>query len=180
MPVPDFSPGEVLTAAAMDSIGLWLVKTQTIGTAVASVTVTDAFSSDFDSYKIIINGGASSSTVNVSLQLSGSTTGYYHGANFISTAATTTPASGGGSNEAQWSRAGASDANGINFNVDLNDPNLAKYTTYSGVYVFPGVPAFPGMAAGIHQVASAFTGFVVAPGTGTFTGGTIRVYGYRK
>jgi hypothetical protein len=37
---PDFSSGAVLTAAQMNSVGLWLVKTQTVGTAVSSVAVT--------------------------------------------------------------------------------------------------------------------------------------------
>ena len=33
---PDFSSGQVLTSSAMNSVGLWLVKTQTVGTAVSS------------------------------------------------------------------------------------------------------------------------------------------------
>jgi hypothetical protein len=37
---PDFSSGAVLTAAQMNSVGLWLVKTQTVGTTVSSVAVT--------------------------------------------------------------------------------------------------------------------------------------------
>ncbi len=48
MTYPSFSAGDILTAADMNAVGLWLVKTQTVGTAVASVTVTDAFSSTYD------------------------------------------------------------------------------------------------------------------------------------
>ena len=40
--------------------GLTLVKAQTIGTTVSSVTVTDAFSATFDNYKIIISDGVGS------------------------------------------------------------------------------------------------------------------------
>jgi hypothetical protein len=78
MPVPDFSPGEVLTAAAMDSIGLWLVKTVTIGSAVTSVPVADAFSSTYDNYLITVNGGASSTPNEIRLRLGSSTTNYFY------------------------------------------------------------------------------------------------------
>ena len=52
---PVFSAGAVLTAAQMNAVGLWEIKTQTIGTGVASFEVTGAFSSDYDNYKIVIN-----------------------------------------------------------------------------------------------------------------------------
>jgi hypothetical protein len=39
---------------------LTLIKTQTIGTAVSSVTVTGAFSTTYDNYKIIVSGGVAS------------------------------------------------------------------------------------------------------------------------
>jgi hypothetical protein len=47
-----WASGEVLTAADLNAYaGLILVKTQTIGTAVSSVTVTGAFSSTFQNYR---------------------------------------------------------------------------------------------------------------------------------
>jgi hypothetical protein len=75
---PTFSSGTVLTAAQMNAVGLWLVKTQTIGNAVSSVAVTNAFSTDYDNYKIIISGGASSAQAFLTLQLGASATGYYY------------------------------------------------------------------------------------------------------
>ena len=53
MPVPDFSPGEVLTAAAMDSIGLWLIAggTQTGSTA---LNVDSVFTSNYTNYRLLI------------------------------------------------------------------------------------------------------------------------------
>lgn len=177
---PDFSPGQVLTAAHMDAVGLWLVKTQTVGTGVSSVTVTDAFSADYYAYKIIISDCVGSTAMNVGLKLGASATGYYHGVNYISTGAITTPLATGGSNEALWTRAGAGDTNGVHFAIDIVNPNLARHTTFFGMYNFPGVPAFPGMTSGIHQVSTAYTAFDIVPSTGTITGGTIRVYGYRN
>ncbi len=94
MPVPDFSPGEILTASAMDSIGLWRVTTCTvssaggtaatasngvitIGTGNTSVTVNNAFSADYDNYKIIVSGASATTNVNVAMTLNGGTTGYF-------------------------------------------------------------------------------------------------------
>ena len=42
--------------------GLDLVKTQTIGSAVSTVTVSDVFSATYDNYLITINGGSGSTT----------------------------------------------------------------------------------------------------------------------
>ena len=56
-----YSPGDVLTAADLnESSGLVLVKTQTVGSGVSSVTVTGAFSATFDNYLITDNGGTQS------------------------------------------------------------------------------------------------------------------------
>ena len=54
MPVPDFSPGEVLTAAAMDSIGLWKVTAATV-TAQPTLTVDNCFSANYDNYRVIVS-----------------------------------------------------------------------------------------------------------------------------
>ena len=59
-----FVAGDVLEAAQLNSNftylegagGFTLIKSETIGTTVASVTVTDAFSSTYISYKIIVDG----------------------------------------------------------------------------------------------------------------------------
>ena len=64
---PTFSSGAVLTAAQMNSVGMWLVKTQTVGTAVSSVTVTGAFSADYDNYLILMSGGTGSDSASISI-----------------------------------------------------------------------------------------------------------------
>ena len=69
MTYPSFSAGEVFRAQDANAVGLWLVKSQTIGTGVSSVTVTDAFSADYDSYKIVISGGVGSATAVLRTQL---------------------------------------------------------------------------------------------------------------
>jgi hypothetical protein len=88
MPVPDFSPGEVLTAAAMDSIGLWKVS-NTAFTSQATVDIENCFTTDFDNYRIQLVV-TSSVTVNAALRMQlfdgGTTlsTGYGNFANFVS------------------------------------------------------------------------------------------------
>jgi hypothetical protein len=67
MPVPDFSPGEVLTAAAMDSIGLW--KITSITSTGATHNFNNVFTSDYRNYKIIITTSANSTSVDVSARM---------------------------------------------------------------------------------------------------------------
>ena len=92
MTYPTFNSGDVLTAAEMNAVGLWLVKTQTIGTAVSSVTVTGAFSTDYDAYQIVVTGGTFNTTLvwGVFQFSSAHTTGYYGAAQFIDTAGAAT------------------------------------------------------------------------------------------
>jgi hypothetical protein len=180
MPVPDFSPGEVLTAAAMDSIGMWLVSTTTIGSAVASVTVTDAFSSDYDNYKIVISGGGGSAAgTTLNMTLGATATGYYFGAigmNF----ATASLTSLNGNNTTSWSRAGVSNPNTLNGEIELFSPNLAKRTHYNGRYLQTTTNGNAVVSGGLLDDATQYTAFTLTPASGTITGGTIRVYGYRN
>ena len=183
MAVKTFTSGEVLTASDTNTYlnngGLVYIKSQTIGTAVSTVAVTNAFSATYDAYKIVITGGSASTTENMRLQLGASTTGYYDIVLYGSTAATTTPAAAGTSNGALFARIGSSSANGQQVNIDVQNPYLAKYTSIGGLYTFEGTPSFIGYCSGIHRVATSYTDFTVSPGTGTLTGGTITVYGYR-
>jgi len=55
MPVPDFSPGEVLTAAAMDSIGLWKIASGTLSLSTTPTNVTGVFSSAYKNYRVLLN-----------------------------------------------------------------------------------------------------------------------------
>jgi hypothetical protein len=178
MPVPDFSPGEVLTAAAMDSIGLWLVKTQTVGTGVSSVTVTGAFSADFDNYRIIYsNGVASAADSNIAIQLSGSAVSYDE-ALIYNTFASATVNGFQRQNQTSWLWGGNANQQQNLFNMDLFGPFTTRYTYYKSNAFSPLLAN--GLSGGTHKVATSYSGFTLTPGAGTITGGTIRVYGYRN
>jgi hypothetical protein len=179
MPVPDFSPGEVLTAAAMDSIGLWLVKTQTIGTGVSSVTVTGAFSADYDNYHVTISGGVCSTSTDLRLQLGATTTGYYAAYNRVvySTGAASPIAD---NNAANFSRAGFGTPNSLNASFDLLMPFATKNTMYYGSFIAAGSGFNAGTGSGFLDNSTSYTAFTLIVPTGTITGGIIRVYGYRN
>lgn len=178
MGFPTFASGDVLTAADMNAVGLWLVKTQTVGSAVSSVSVTSAFSSTFDNYLITWAGGTMSASAVVNFTIGGSTTGYY---NFMTygDSATTTVLGAGTSNGANFPWGGGATAGQAgHFRLDVFGPNLSAYTKLlNGTYQNA---ANYGTVQGEHRVATAYTSFALAPSSGTMTGGTIRVYGYRN
>ena len=178
--------GQVLTADSTAATGLkWatatavsgltLIKTQTIGTAVSSVTVTDAFSATYDAYKIQITGGTGSNNEVLSFQLSGGTTAYYAGGAGV--AYSTGTVTGRTSNNASnILRGGMSyGANGLMFDCDIVNPYLAKYTMFTFAYPYEDEASY---TVGVHKAATSYTGFVINSNSVTMTGGTIRVYGY--
>jgi hypothetical protein len=175
---PDFTTGQVLTAAQMNGVGLWLVKTQTVGSAVPDVTVTDAFSADYDNYKILYTGGTASGAVGpLNMKLGSSTTGYYS----VGTYGLYTGTTGIVSNNnvlGYWYYAGsANNVVGNILNIDVMEPfNSAKYTHFNGFF---NVVDVAGTTGGYHAVNASYTSFTLTPGSGTISGGVISVYGYR-
>jgi hypothetical protein len=182
--------GTVLTADSAEATGLkWatpasggggltLIKSQTIGTTVSSVAVTDAFSATYDSYFVTINNGISSSNGVLGFSLTGSSTGYYAtrlGLRYSDAVSLF----GANNNASSFTDCGISRTDGLYMAINLANPFLAKPTygtfSYGAADNSAGVLGFAN-----HQVASSFSGFTITPSTGTLTGGTIRVYGYQN
>ena len=163
---------QVSGGTAVGNSGLVYITSVTIGTAVASVAVANCFSSTYDNYRIQVNNGIGSALQAIAMTMTGSTTGYYQTLAYwtYAGAATVLPVSNG----AQWTYVGESgDSNTIN--MDIINPNLAKYTQFNGAYI----GSVAGVTQGYHAVTTAYTGFTLSV-AGTMTGGTVRVYGYRK
>ena len=157
--------------------GLRLIKKQTIGSAVSTVAVTDAFSATYENYKIIISGGSCSANGYLKLNLTGSTTGYSMFMIYGSFASNTVEGAGL-SNQASWDYAGGMQSGQyLYMNAEIMTPFLAKYTRLSSLATAQ-THVNTGTATGVHAVATSYTGFTVTPSTGTITGGTIYVYGY--
>jgi hypothetical protein len=156
--------------------GLELVKAQTIGTAVSSVEVTGAFSSTYENYRITMNGGSSSvADINVNMVLGSTSTGYYSvrsGWRYAGTALNFVDANNG----SQW-LVGSGVGTVPQIIVDVLNPNLAQNTFFSGV---TNTTAGIATSAGYQSSTTQFTAFTLTPSSGTLTGGTIRVYGYRN
>jgi hypothetical protein len=159
--------------------GITLVKTQTIGSAVSSVTVTDAFSTTYDSYQIIVSGGLCSADNNMGLKLGATTTGYYAGGTIVNYSGSAVTGLSD-NNAAQWTRAGIGGTGAIGFSVSLQDPFLSKQTKVLSQYSAPNTTSQGGIFAGFLNDTTSYTDFTITPGTGTITGGTIRVYGYQN
>jgi hypothetical protein len=157
--------------------GLQLVKKQTIGSAVGSVQVTNAFSAIYENYKIIITGGVASAAPDLQLSLDGITTGYYTVLTYQSFGSTTVVGAQG-SNAARWSWTGAGNTASLNMNFELSSPFLAKPKTGHNIYNEMGPAATTGISRQFNASTTQATGFTITVSTGTITGGTIYVYGY--
>jgi hypothetical protein len=158
------------------AFGLTLVKSQTVGSAVTSVVVNNAFSADYDDYKIFFTGGVSSVPATPAFQLGASTTGYYY-------VRRNYPYAGGtetinlGNNASNFNFIGSANTNQIYLNIELTGPFL---TTWTGVVASSLPTASAGFFSGAHQVNTSYSGFTVTTSTGTLSGGRINVYGYKK
>jgi hypothetical protein len=178
MPVPDFSPGEVLTAAAMDSIGLWLVDS---GTFTAGDIIADSvFSTTYDRYLLSTSFTYSNANAEIRLQFrtagsNNATSNYLHQNSIFSsvgifsrnTVATTssmlTPDTGG----SNWD---------INLQI-LFPASSANTRVISNGGIHNGTLPLIGNAA--FNTTTTFDGIRIFPSAGTLTG-TYKIYGYRN
>jgi hypothetical protein len=154
--------------------GLRLVKTQTIGTAVSSVTVSNAFSSTYANYKVMIMGGASSTNTFFNLRVGAVTSGYRHqmtAGNFSATANLI-----GSTSASAWFYFGSATTSGLSLNVDFVSPQQAKITTVSGPV--SDVGSYAGHSTGVLVDTVQYTDLVILANAGNLTGGTIYIYGY--
>ena len=176
MTYPVFATGDPLPATDLNAIGLWLVKTQTVGSGVSSVTVTNAFSASYDNYKIIYSGGVNN-TNDLALQIRfANTTGYYASMRYDSFTGV-----GSGTLATNNQTFGYFGLTGSVsqpfFSLDILNPFQTIFTKWSGFYVSN---LYAGQGGGVYAQNTSQTDFtIIAPGS-TMTGGTIRVYGYRN
>lgn len=191
---PDFTVGQVLTAAQMNAVGLWRITTCTassaggtaatasngvitVGSGNTSVTVNNAFSADYDAYKIIWTNGNASAAGELGLQLGSSTANYF---GFLQYGSYTAATLFGVNDNAQsrFRYVGGFDGFYCSLNVDIFGPFLSRVTTISAQGNY-GAFSF-GTYSGRHADTNSYSSFTLIPGTGTLSGGQICVYGYRK
>lgn len=153
---------------------LTLISSTTIGSAVSSVTVSSAFSSTYDNYKIMIIGGTSSVLTGGKLTLGATTTGYYNGAAGATYAGVSSVF--GAANQGWWD-AVLLNTNGFASEITLWGPNLAQITMVTADVIRPTTTGQYERMGGYLNNTTQYTAFTIATTSGTMTGGTIRVYG---
>ena len=183
MAIKTFTDNTTLPASDINTYltnsGLVFVKQQTVGSAVATVTVTDAFSSTYDNYRITFAGSTPTATDSFRLMISsGATNDHYSSMNYdLFNGASTgvLRVNNGASIYAVLNEGGAKSAQ---FSCDILSPFLAQPTVMSGTSYGRGYSC---NFAGTRSASTSYTSFTITcDGAGTMTGGVINVYGYRK
>ena len=191
MPVPDFSPGEVLTAAAMDSIGLWKVGEFTASNTSRALVCDNVFTSEYENYQIIVRLNAVSNSNRLFFQYLDTTgatvsSGYYS-QNYTQDYAT----SGSTGFTTQYTTSGAyigwlpNNSSGPNFltvTMTIYAPRLTVPSSATGqnVGINSGV-AFQGGAFYSQSLnTTAHRGIRFDNDFGTNLTGSVKIYGYRN
>ena len=181
-----YSSGDVLTAADLNqSSGLVLVKTQTAGTAVSSMTITNCFSLTFHNYFLTVTGGTFN-TANTQVQgrlVAGgveASTGYKNRLLYSSYSASTPLAASSITNQRilWWGGTKANATAPVFCRLWL----MGVYLT-DGTYMTSdayGTDGFAGNSSCYHTTPASYDGIKINPETGTMTGCTVRVYGYNN
>ena len=178
MTFPSFSVGEVLTAADMNAVGLWLVKTQTVGTGVSSVIVTDCFSANYENYLFYYNNYTGNTNASLRLQFNNSTgTTYQLGGFFGSFGSAAFNGYGPAATDrfvdfGQIQTTATSTVAQIMSPFATGPTRIQSQSSSGGGYYH---------MYGRDSASASNTGFTLShSAAGTITGGTIRVYGYRN
>jgi len=170
-------------AVTQTTPGLVLVKTQTVGTTVASVEVTSAFNATYDAYKIILTGGTcSANNQGLTMVLGASVTTYSGGYTYYaSNGSTVSPGTPGAvsTGTSLWQTIGTGTTSANYICMEMQNPFLAQHT-YMQTTVYDPVNLLIKQHVGIHASNTSYSSFTIATATGTMTGGTIAVYGYAK
>jgi hypothetical protein len=185
MPVPDFSPGEVLTAGAMDSIGLWKVASGTLSST--STNFVGCFTSNYDNYLIVLDKVAVSSAADIYIRfLNGSTPDA--GANYFWAYVGYTISAGGvNSNAGTGQTIGFT---GITSSVGTEILSSATMTCFSPklvqrTFISSSALSYPTQFAvrnGMthNNTASSYDGIQFLTSSAATMSGGVTIYGYRK
>lgn len=179
MGFPVFASGDVLNASDMNAVGGWLVKTQTVGSGVGTVTVTGAFTSDYNAYKIIYSGGSASGGAELLFTLRNGaselttgwfyrTFGYTYGGVLVNN----------GLNNAGYCQVGGTDTGWAGASFEVQNPMIAVNKIVN-VQTF-GFATYVATAGAVGVSTASWPDFRLFTSAGTLTGGTIRVYGFRN
>ena len=167
-----------LSTSTANPVGLEFITSQTVGSAVSTVSISNCFSSTYANYRIIvdsIDGNVSATSFFIRFDAGGSTN-YYSSVYYDFYAGTdTSTLRRNGQPSGGVGVIGTNDNTCLN--VDVFCPNLVRRTIWAGTFHGDG---YQGWCGGQDASTTQHTGFTLLPNSGTMTGGTIRVYGYRN
>lgn len=191
MTFPSFAAGEVLTSTDMNQVGMWKIiptgaTNGTVGTdgdvtinnGTATVSVAGVFGQLYDAYQIVVSGGGAGADYGLNMYLGAIRTGYYYVGeyrNYANTVNNVINAAG----DTQWGAVGIATSNTLSANIFLNNPYLNKNTYFNSAYIYGNAAGGLAQMGGYLADNNSYTGFTLFINASTFTGGTIRVYGYR-
>jgi hypothetical protein len=164
--------------ALQNYAGLVFVKSVTIGSGVSSVTVTGAFDSRFDNYRIVIADPDASSGSGIAVQFGiGTSLASYYGYTwgYVYTGSALTNARS--NSTSPWVVGYTSTSRNSLISIDVGSPYLTRYTQIS---VNSTGSSYQLVGGGSHASSTSYSHFTVYIGSGTMSGGTIRVYGYNN
>lgn len=170
-----------VSSASGTSATLSATGTVTIGAGNTTVTVNGAFSSLYDNYRIIISNTVMSSGgggLRITLGTSTAGTGYYAAGTYtdIATGAVT---GWRGNNTSHVLIGTSTGSNAFSNVIDILNPFNTARTTFGPSIAYSEIGTI-GHGLGFHNADTSHTAFIIWPASGTLTGGTIRVYGYRN
>ena len=185
MPLTTYTSGEVLTAASLNAnlsfaasspaSGLALISATTIGTTVASVTVTGAFSATYDNYFVTVSGGVASTSNSLNLTLGSAVTNYFWSGNTLTFARVVNQEGDNGGTF--FGQVVYGSTNSLAGQFFLQNPFATDQTTCIWNAVRTVNTGLQIQGGGVQGDATSYTAFTLTATTGTITGGTIRVYG---
>lgn len=185
MAVKTFSVGEVLTASDTNTYlanaGLVYITSTTL--SAVTNTISNCFSSTYDSYRIVCYSINNSTTTTRAFSLR---VGTANGANYtafeVNTFGAGTVGGAGATGQTQGKIGNLSQAPGQSFVLDIHNVAVATETVWTGqvmTYQSDVAGWVMRQIGGNHNVATAYTGFQII-GTTDNLSGNIIVYGYRK
>jgi hypothetical protein len=175
-----YSVGDTYTQTTLNTMfspitttGLVLITSATVGTAVSSITVNSAFSAAYENYRVIYSGGAASGNGEFYLTLGGITSGY---SSSLIYASGSTPTAASQNSVSSWFWAGTTNGTFAESTFEITNPFDTKSKSYISSLKLNSAR---GMSMGFCTSTASATAFTLTPTTGTITGGTIKVYGYK-
>lgn len=178
-----FTSGQILTAAQMTTlqtnIGLCFISSTTVGSAVTVAPISNCFSATYNNYKIIYEGGTGS-TVALSVQMGTTNDAIYSYAAVYQQYNAVTPAGVGAVGNTGWANVGRASGTGNSLECEIYRPFLAVNTGIKWASTdYNASTGFVLSGAGMLSDTVSYTGFQIVPASGTISGGTVTVYGYR-